>query len=222
VALPIISAVLRLPLLVTLALLVTGTVLLMFSPHLAAKHVRDPKKAWLQLMATFARLQSAYAALEQSPADAAARRKFAGLAAECLSLLNSRPDSDWGADSDYAAMIRKQIAHMSAPIQDKVDGPSAAPSPETERLEDLRKRGLISESEFQALSGKLKVLAADKARGLVETISELQLQYRQGGLTEENLRAALRSLLGGLDHGDSAAAPKPAKRAQPGQGAAGG
>jgi len=218
VALPIISAVLHLPPWVTLALLVVGTVLLMFSPHLAGKRVRDPKKAWLQLMATFARLQSAHAALQQSPADAAARQRFAKLEAECRSLLGSRPDSEWGANLDYVVKIRNEMAEMSVP--DKVEAP--APVSQTGRLEELRKAGVMSDGEFQSLSERFKALAVEKACAMLETIAGFQLQCRQGTITEEDFHVALRGLLERLDHRDGDAAPKPVTPAQPGQGAAGG
>lgn len=222
VAVPIISVLLRLPLLVTLALLVVGTVLLLFSPHLAGKHVSDPKKAWFQLMATFARLQSAHAALEQSPANAAILQRFAKLHAECVSLLKSRPDSDWGADTDYVATIRKEITEMSAPAPDNAGSPAPAPSPETGRLEELRKQGVIFDVEFQAFSKRFKALAAEKACGVLDAIAGYELQCRQGTLTQADFHAALRGLLERLDHGDGAAAPQPVTPAQPGQGAAGG
>jgi len=222
VALPIISAVIGLPPWVTLALLVVGTVLLLFSPHLAVKRVRDPKKAWFQLMATFARLQSAHAALQQSPANAATVQRFARLHAECVSLLKSRHDSGWGADSNYVATIRQEIAEMSAPVPGKAETPAPAPSPETERLEELRKQGVIFDVEFQAFSKRFKVLAAEKACGVLDAIAGFHLQCRQGTLTQADFHAALRGLLERLDHGDGAAAPQPVTPAQPGQGAAGG
>jgi hypothetical protein len=214
VALPIISAVMGLPILVTLALLVTGTVLLLFSPHLAPKRVRDPKKAWLQLLATFARLQSAHAALEQSPADVAARQRFARLEAECRSLLKSRSDSEWGADFDYVEKVRSDMAEMSVPI--KVEGPARAPVSQTGRLEELRQAGVMSDGEFQTLSARFKALAAEKACARIETIAGLQLQCREGTMTEEDFHVALRVLLERLDHGDGDAMPQPVTPAQPG------
>jgi hypothetical protein len=207
---------------VTLVLLLVGTVLLFFSPHLSEKRVSDPKKAWLQLMAYFARLQSVHAALRESPADAAARQRFATLHAECLSLLGSRPDSDWGTDASYVVKIRKEIAEMSAPAPDKVDGPGQGPSPEAVRLAELRKQGPMTDNEFHAFSDKLKVLAADKAQGVLEAVAGFQHQYREGALTEENLHAALWSLLGGLYHAENDAVPKPVTPAPPDQGATGG
>jgi hypothetical protein len=184
--------------------------------------VSDPKKAWLQLLATFTRLQSVYAALRESPADATARQRFATLEAECLALLNSRPDSDWGTDSNYVVKIRKEIAEMSAPAPDKVEGPGQGPSPEAVRLAELRKQGPMTDNEFHAFSDKLKVLEAEKAQGVLEAIAGSQLQYRQGALTEENLHAALWNLLGGLYHAENDAVPKPVTPTQPGQDAAAG
>jgi hypothetical protein len=222
VALPIISAVLGLPLLVTLALLIVGTVLLMLSPHLAEKRVRDPKKAWFQLMATFARLKSAHAEMRQSPADASARLRFAKLDAECLQLLNSRPDSDWGAEVDYVATIRKEIAEMSASAADSVGHPSPATTPVIGQLEELREQGVLFDGEFQAFSEKLKVLAAEKACGVLETIAGFQLQCRQGTMTGVGFHVALRELLERLDRGDGDAAANAENPAQPIQDAAGG
>ena len=222
VALPIISALIRLPLWVTMALLVLGTVLLFFSPHLAEKRVTDPKKAWLQLMATFARLQSAHAALQQSPANAAILQRFARLHAECVSLLGSRPDSGWGADSSYVTTIRKEIAEMSATVPDKAEATAPAPSPETERLEELRKRGVMFEVEFQAFAKRFKALAAEKACGVLNAIAGYELQCRQGTLTQVDFHAALRGLLERLDQGNGTAAPQPVTPARPGPGAAGG
>lgn len=222
VSLPIISAVIGLPPWVTLALLVVGTVLLLFSPHLAVKRVRDPKKAWFQLMATFARLQSAHAALQQSPTNTAAVQRFAKLHAECVSLLGSRADSGWGADSSYVATIRKEIVEMSAPVPGKAGAPAPAPNKETVRLGELKEQGVMSEYEFLGLSERFKALATEKACGILETIAGFQLQCRERKMTEDDFHTALRSLLERLDHGDGTAAPQPATPAQPGQGAAGG
>lgn len=127
--LPIISALLRLPPLVTLAVLVIGTVLLLFSPHLAGKRAGDPNKAWFQLMATCASLQSAHAALQQTPANADLLQRFAKLHSECVSLLNGRSDSEWGANLDYVVRIRSEMAEMSVP--DKVAAKAPAPQPAT-------------------------------------------------------------------------------------------
>lgn len=222
VALPIFTVLLRLPLWVTLIVLVLGTVLLVFSPHLRGKQVRDPKKAWLQLMANFSVLQSTHAALRHSPADAAARVRFAKLEAACQSLLGSRTDSDWGEDSGYVARIRKEIADLSASVPGVDAAPEPAESPETVRLKELRKQGFISELEFQMVSDKLKTLATEKARGVLEAIAGFQLQCRNGTMKVEDFHAALRGLLERLDHGDGAAVPQPATPAQPGPGTAGG
>ncbi len=221
VALPVMSLIFGLPMWVILILLVMGTVLLFFSPHLAERRVRDPKKAWVQLMATFGRLQSAHAALTQTPNDAAARARFDKLYAECDLLLNSRTDAEWGADSGYVAKIRKGVADMSAPIPEKAEVPPPASGPEAARLEELKKQGPMLESEFQAFSGRLRALATDKACGMLETISGYQLQCRQGTMKEEDFHAAIRGLLERLDLGGTEVVPKPATPAQSGEPAVG-
>ncbi|MBM3331110.1 hypothetical protein FJY68_04560 [candidate division WOR-3 bacterium] len=125
--LPILTAVFGLSLWVTTALLLTGTVLLLFSPHLGQKRARDPKKAWFQLMEVFTRLRTAHAALMQSPADAAARLKFTQLETECRELLSSRLDSDWGTDVSYVEAVKKELTEMPAPAAAPAENPILRP-----------------------------------------------------------------------------------------------
>lgn len=214
VALPILSAILHLPALVTLVLLLLGTALLVFSPHLAEHRPVDPKKAWTQLVASHARLKSAHAALMESPSDPAARKRYSTLLDECLTVLNSRPESDWGPNSVYVPKIRSEIEAISAPVALGGGNPAPVPSEEIGRLADLRKQGLISDRELNAFSERFKLLAAEKACGVLDTIAGLHLQCREGAMAEEDYHAALWSLLDKLDHEDGAAAPKPATPTQ--------
>jgi hypothetical protein len=213
-AVPILTVLLRLPMWVTLVVLVTGTVLLAFSPHLRERRVSDPKKAWVQLMACFSRFQSAHAALKGSPADATALDRFAKLRAECLMLLNSRRDSDWGKDADYVAKVRKEIADMSASAPDQPGTTSALPSQEAGRLGKLKRQGPLSDGEFSVLSEKLKGLAADKANTVLESVAALQLQYRERSITEEGFHASLWDFLDKLDHVKGSVPPMPATPVQ--------
>lgn len=213
VAVPIISAALRLPMWVTLLLLVVGVGLLLVSPQLAAKHHHDPKIAWVQLMASYTKLQSAHAALKKPRSDAAARARFLKLKEECMAILNSRPDSDWGPDSGYAVKVRNDIESMSDSPSPDDSTSTPAPSKEIGQLADLQKQGLISDSEFQAFSEKFRILAAEKACGALETMAGLQLKCREGAMTEADFHAALRDLLDKLIRGEAAAAPKPATQA---------
>ena len=196
---------LRLPIWVTLVFLLLGTALLFLSPHLAEKRVADPKKAWLQLMAVFARLQSAHSALIQSPDDAAARQKFDRLHAECAMLLNDRPDTDWGTDSGYVAKIRKELAGMSAPAPNTVTLPASASGAELERLDELKKQGMMFDVEFQTFADKLKALATEKVCATLDAIAGYQLQCQQGKLTQADFHAALRGLMERLDSGEAGA-----------------
>jgi len=208
VALPLLSAVLGLPMWVTLLLLVIGTVLLAFSPHLAARHIGDPKKAWTLLLASFTRLKSVYAALRESPADAVARERFSKLQNECLSLLNSRPDSDWGANSGYAAKLKGEIVAMSDSVSSEGGGP--APSGQIAKLADLMRQGLLSDPQFRAFSERFKVMTAAKACDVLETMAGLRLQCEQGVMTRADYHAAVWSLLEKLDRGESDATQRPA------------
>jgi hypothetical protein len=222
VAVPIATVLLRLPAWVTMIVLIVETVLLVFSPHLRQKQARDPKTAWLQLVAVFSRLRSAHAALRRSPADAAARIRYAKLEAECLSLLSSRADSGWGADSGYVARIRKEVADLSASVPDVDAAPEPAESPQAAQLEELKQQGVMSELEFRMVSDKLKTVASEKACAVLEAIAGFHLQCRQGTLTQADFHAALRGLLERLDQKDGTATPQPVTPATPGQGAAGG
>jgi hypothetical protein len=214
VALPILTVLMQLPIWVTLVVLVTGTVLLAFSPHLRERRVSDPKKAWLQLMAYFARLQSAHTALKESPADAAALERFAKLQAECLALLSSRRDSDWGKDASYVAKVRKEIADMSAAVEVETESPAPTQTPQATRLEELKRQGPMTDPEYHKLAEKLNVLAADAANRVLEAVAGYQLQYRQKVVTEEKLHAALWGLLDSLEHRDCGVPPMPATPAE--------
>lgn len=208
VGLPLLAAVLRLPVWVSLLLLLAGVAFLVFGRRLKAERQLDPKPAWTHLLATYTKLQSEQAALQESPADAAAQKRFSKLLAECLSLLDSRADSDWGSDSRYVAKVREEVVKLSASSQRKAVAP--APAPEVGRLEDLRKRGLISEEEFLGLSERLKALVVEKACGVLEMVAGLQLQCHEGAITEEDFHLSLRALLERLDRGNGDAALKPA------------
>ncbi|MBN2464901.1 hypothetical protein JXD38_04680 [candidate division WOR-3 bacterium] len=216
VALPVFTVFLQLPMWVTLAVLVIGTVLLAFSPHLRGRRVSDPKKAWLQLVAYFARLQSAHEALKQSPADAVALERFEKLQAECLEMLNSRRDSEWGKEADYVTKVREEIAAMSALAPDQPGSQAPAPSREVGRLEELRRQGPLSDGEFSVLSERLRAMAADKADTVFEAVAAFQQQYREKTITEEGFHAALWDFLDNLDNGSSTVPPMPATLVQPG------
>jgi predicted 3-demethylubiquinone-9 3-methyltransferase (glyoxalase superfamily) len=127
VGLPFLSAFVGVPLWFTLLLLLGLAVLLFVGPHLSRRSHSDPKQAWMQLMGSFVRLQSAYCDVQQSPANAVARGQFSTLEERCLSLLGSRADSDWGSDSQYAAKIRNEIAAMSAEVRANGTYPASTP-----------------------------------------------------------------------------------------------
>jgi hypothetical protein len=214
VAVPIVTVLLGTPMWVTLTVLVVGTVLLAFSPHLRGRRVRDPKEAWLQLMAYFARLQSAHTALKAAPSDADALQRFAKLQAECLAILKSRPDSAWGKDADYVAKVRKEIAGMSAAVEGETESPVPASTPQATRLEELKRQGPMTDPEYCKLAEKLGALAAGEANTLLEAVAVFQQQYREKTMTEERLHAALWDLLDKLDNGVSNVPPMPAVQVQ--------
>jgi len=210
VAVPLLSVLLGLPIWVTLVLLIIGTVLLAFSPHLKEKRIRDPRKAWTLLMAYYTKLQSAYAALKNTSDDAAASERFSKLRDECLSLLNSAQDSDWGQDSGYVAKVKNEIAAMSATVSSKGEGTTPAPSEEIGRLKELMKQGLLADNEFQAFSERIKVMTVEKARGVLEAMAQLDRQCREGAMAKADYHVALWKLLEKVDRGHSDATLKPA------------
>ena len=207
VAVPLLSVVLGLRLVYTALLLMVGTALLAFSPHLRGGGTRDPKRAWAHLVACYTRLQAAHAALQRSPADADARRRFRDVLDECESLLRSRPGEDWGSDVEYVAKLGSEVEALAAWAPDATAVPEPKAGPELGPLTDLRLQGLISESEFRAFSARLSTMAADKMWDVLETIAGFRFQCGQRTLTEAGFHAALHGLLCRLDEPDGGVAP---------------
>jgi len=208
-AIPLLSAIAGLPLWFTLLLLVAGAAFLAFGPHFKEKHHPDPEKAWTQLMTAYVKLKSAYAARKESPADAEVGKRFSKLVDECMALLNSRPESDWGTNSGYVSKVRKEIVEMSAAASSKGEGPAPAPSEEIGRLKELMRQGLLADNEFQAFSERFKVMTAERARGVLEAMAGLDVQCREGAMTKADYHVALWKLLEKVDRRDDAAAPGP-------------
>ena len=145
------SVFLRMPLWFTLLLLLGLAGFLFVGPHLPRKSRPDPKQDWTRLMAGFVKLQSAYCALQKSPANADAREQFSVFEEKCLSLLSSRADSDWGTDSEYAPKIRDEIAVMSAEVRAKDADPGSTPGPGTEPPAETGKPVLRPERKVAAV-----------------------------------------------------------------------
>ena len=207
VAVPLLAVVLGLRLMYTALLLIAGTVLLAFSPHLRGGDIRDPKRAWAHLVACYTSLQAAHAALQRSPADAGARRRFMDVLDECESLLRSRPGKDWGSDVEYVAKVGSEVEALASLVPGPAAGPEPKAGPELGPLTDLRLQGLISESEFRAFSARLSTMAADKMWDVLETIAGFRFQCGQRTLTEADFHAALQGLLCRLDEPDGGVAP---------------
>lgn len=201
-AIPLLSAIAGLPLWFTLLLLVAGAAFLAFSPHFKEKHHPDPQKAWTQLMSAHVKLKAAYAARRESPNDTEAAKRFSKLRDECVSLINSRPASDWGANSGYAAKVKKEIVAMSAAVSGRGEGPAPAPSEEIGRLKKLMRQGLLADNEFQAFSERFKVMTAERARGVLEAMAKLDFQRREGVMTKPDYHVALWKLLEEVDRGE--------------------
>jgi hypothetical protein len=77
--------------------------------------------------------------------------------------------------------------------------PPASVAEEVERLARLRSLGAISDDEFKAFSERLTVSSAEKAKGIIESISSLYTQHRAGAMGEGVYRASLWTLLDKLD-----------------------
>jgi hypothetical protein len=199
---PLLSAILGLPLWFTLLLLVAGAAFLAFGPHFKEKHHPDPDKAWTQLMAAYVKLKSAYAARKESLSDAEAGKRFSKLVDECMSLVSSRPESDWGANSGYVAKLRNEIVAMSAAASSNGEDPEPAPSEEIGQLEKLMRQGLLADNEFQAFSERFKVMTAERARGVLEAIAKLDSQCRERVMTKADYHVALWRLLEKVDRGE--------------------
>jgi len=70
---------------------------------------------------------------------------------------------------------------------------------EIQQLATLRQKGLISDMEFTAFSERFTLTTGEKASGIINAISKLSEQRKQGAMEEGNYHAALWSLLDKLD-----------------------
>lgn len=77
--------------------------------------------------------------------------------------------------------------------------PSASLGEEIDKLAALRQNGMISDLEFKAFSEQFKLSTGEKASGIIDAISKLSEQRKQGAMGEGNYHAALWSLLDKLD-----------------------
>lgn len=202
IGMPLLSLILGLPMWFTLVLLVAGAAFLAFGPYFKEKHHPDPNKAWTQLMAAYVKLKSAYGAWRESPNDAGAAKRFQQLRDECVSLVNSRPQSEWGANAGYLAKLKKEIAEMAVAASGNGAGPEPAPSEEIEKLRELMRKGLLMDNEFQALSERFKVMAVERARGVLDAIEKLAFQVRQEVMTKADYHAAIWKLVEKVDRGE--------------------
>ncbi len=160
VGVPFATAFLRVPLWVTVVLLFGLAGALFVVPHLPRKTQPDPKQAWSRLMACFIKLQAIHGELQASPANEATLKQFSLYEQRCLSLLASRADSGWGADTEYAAKIGSEIAAMSAAVH--ASRVNQAPTPEQPGTPPTEAGGKASESRRPG--------TAAKADGLAESI----------------------------------------------------
>jgi hypothetical protein len=199
---PLLSLILGLPLWFTLLLLVAGAAFLAFGPYFKEKHHPDPEKAWTQLMAAHVKLKAAYAARRESPTDTEAGKRFSKLLRECVSLINSRPASDWGANTDYLAKVKKEITEMSVAVSGNGEGPEPAPSKEIEKLRELMRKGLLADNEFQAFSERFKVMTVERAHGVLDAMAKLDFQVREEVMTKADYHVALWKLLERVDRGE--------------------
>jgi hypothetical protein len=119
VVLPLAAASLRLPVWSSLLLLLAGVALLGLYYRMRAEQEVDPKRNAEELLAAYAGLQSARVALQESPSDADAQQRLSRHLAECLSLLRSCPESDWGPHPGYLARVREDVVRLALPTQDR-------------------------------------------------------------------------------------------------------
>ncbi len=119
VVLPLVAVAFRLPIWSSLLLLLAGVALLGLYYRMSADQEVDPKRNAEDLLAAYAGLQSARARLQESPADADAQQRLSRHLAECLSLLRSCPESDWGPHPGYLARVREDVVRLAMPDQDR-------------------------------------------------------------------------------------------------------
>ncbi len=77
--------------------------------------------------------------------------------------------------------------------------PTASLGEEIDKLAALRQNGMISDHEFEAFAERFKLSTGEKTSGIIDAISKLSEQRKQGAMGEGNYHAALWSLLDKLD-----------------------
>ena len=72
-------------------------------------------------------------------------------------------------------------------------------SSEIQNLAELREEGKITEAEFDAFTEQFQLSSGEKAKEIVQAISELHDEYESGAMTEGNYHSALWSLMDKID-----------------------
>jgi len=129
--------------------------------------------------------------------------EFYSLMDECLGLINSRRRGQWaGLTSRYDFSSKREwidraalLVQASVPRQVK----SQSMGEDVEKIAHLRKNGMISDHEFEAFAERFKVSTGDRAKSIIQAITDLHSRYSEGAMTEGNYHAALWSLLDKLD-----------------------
>ena len=181
------------PLIIIGALVIVVTMILAF-PSLYKK-LKQSRDATL----LFYEMEDIYQDVQNSSIDASELKRFSELADKCLSIINSREDREWGNGFSKMFRMRNKIHQMSAVVSAHYARLAVPVSQEIQKLAELRRQGMISDHEFQSFSENFKVSTGEKARGIIRAISDLNVQYQKGAMSEGNYHSALWSLLDRLD-----------------------
>lgn len=156
----------------------------------------EKRKKWWAFWKEYERLVDIYKQAKKKRLDRATADEFSTLVVRCSSMLSDLEES---GDKDEVWLARSMVQKISLFVASYNVAPDTPASEEIAKLAELRKKGMISDHEFQAFSERFKVSTGEKAMGIIQAIASLHSQYEAGAMSESNYHASLWSLMDKLD-----------------------
>lgn len=147
-------------------------------------------------------MRSIYAIARKGKISKSSADKFFNLADKAILMMSSKEEKEIvGTERTTVGSLRNEIQNMSNQISLilTLRTPTASVGEEIDTLANLRKKGMISDMEFQEFSERFKLTTGEKASDIIKSISELYGQHQKGAMSKGNFHAALWSLLDKLD-----------------------
>ena len=165
---------------------------------LAILQVVKWKKKWRKLGRLFGTMQIIFSNARKGKITKPEADRFFCFADEVSDLMLEKPFVN---DKNDIPRIKDEISKMSHQISmlSAVSAPRVSLGDEIDKLASLRQNGLITDIEFKAFSERFGLSTGEKANSIINAISKLSEQHKQGAMAEGNYHAALWGLLDKLD-----------------------